>query len=193
MLREPPSGLRRAGAVILTHSDQAPPDQLSAIEREIRRHHESVPIYRAVHAHTCLHDPAAPHPRPLDDLRGRKWFALSGVGDPQTFVRQLQSFGGPPAGSRSFPDHHRYTEADLAAVRRDAAAAGADLIVTTEKDWSKLQNLPTARTTTPPLWRVDLAIRFPVEGDEDRLWDQVQRVILSPSPGTPGEGRGEGL
>jgi tetraacyldisaccharide 4'-kinase len=180
MLREPMSGLRRAGAVILTHSDQAPAHQLADIERTVRRYHQSVPIYRAVHAHTCLHGPDDARPRPLDDLRGRKWFMLSGVGDPRTFARQRESIGGSAAGSRAFPDHHRYTDADLAAVRRDADAAGADVIVTTEKDWSKLRHLDGGHGRTPPVWRVDLAIQFVGDGEEGRLWQQVLRVLAAP-------------
>src|SRR5436190_906039 len=38
MLREPPRGIARGGAIILTHSDQASGDQLNAIENRINRY-----------------------------------------------------------------------------------------------------------------------------------------------------------
>jgi tetraacyldisaccharide 4'-kinase len=163
--------------VIVTHSDQAPAHQLTAVESQVRKYHSTVPIYRAIHAHSCLRSPEDQTARPLDDLRGRSWFAVAGIADPQTFIRQLQSIGGRCASYRAFADHHPYTEADVAAVRRDALAAGADLILTTEKDWAKIQSLPTARGLNPPIWRVDMTVRFLGDGEEERLWEQVWRAI----------------
>jgi tetraacyldisaccharide-1-P 4'-kinase len=38
------------------------------------------------------------------------------------------------AGRRSFRDHYRYRRADILCLRREAADAGAETFVTTEKD-----------------------------------------------------------
>jgi len=62
-------------------------------------------------------------------------------------------------------------------VRRDAEAANAEVIVTTEKDWAKLQALPGARAGSLPVWRVDMSIQFLGEGEEQRLWDQVWDTV----------------
>jgi hypothetical protein len=58
-------------------------------------------------------------------------------------------------------------------VLREAQAARADVIVTTEKDWTKLVRLRSARGGNLPVWRVDLRVRFLGDGEE-RLWDQVK-------------------
>ena len=176
MLREPLRGLGRAGAVIITHADQAPAGELAEIEREVRRFNPHAPAYRAAHAHAGLRHGSEHESRPIEDLRGMNWFALCGIGDPQTFLRQLQSAGGRCAGHRWFADHHRYTEADLDAVRRQARAAGADVLVTTEKDWAKLKDLAGAGDPELPLWRVDVRVRF-FEDGEVRLWEQVRAVV----------------
>jgi tetraacyldisaccharide 4'-kinase len=182
MLREPLRGLARAGAIVITHADQASDGALLSIDRTIRRRNAAAPIYRAVHAHAGLRSPAAPAAapadRPMGDLRGRRWFAFCGVGDPQAFLRQLEFVGGRCAGHRSFGDHHHYIDQDLAALRRDAAAAGADVLITTEKDWVKLSALPRAASESAeelPVWRVDLEIRF-LGDDEGRLLEQVRAV-----------------
>ena len=177
MLREPLRGLVRAGAVILTHADQSSGHQLSAHERRVHGYNEAAPVYRAVHAPSCLRVADDDRPLPFDELRGRRWFAVCGIGDPRTFVAQLRSLGGVFAGHRAFPDHHRYTEADLVAVRREAIASNADVILTTEKDWAKLRTLAGATGAQPPVWRVDVAIRFLGDGEEQRLWEQVWRVV----------------
>ena len=69
---------------------------------------------------------------------GAPVFAVAGIADPGRFVRDLSSAGWTPVGSALFPDHHPYTEADIQRCVRQAAAAGAELIVTTEKDWVRL-------------------------------------------------------
>jgi tetraacyldisaccharide 4'-kinase len=181
MLREPLGGLRRAGAFVVTHADQVLEAELSAIEQTLRRHNPAAPVYHAAHAHAALRTADVPAWAPADrspqDLAARSWFAFCGIGDPQTFLRQLQAAGGRCAGYRWFADHHRYTAQDLSALRRDAAAAGADVLVTTEKDWAKLSTIADAAAGEGPrVWRVDLEVRFR-DGDEERLMEQVRRVL----------------
>lgn len=69
--------------------------------------------------------------------RGRRVFAFAGIGRPQKFFDTLAGLGAEIAGTRAFADHRPYTVADLDALRRDAAAAGAAL-VTTAKDFARL-------------------------------------------------------
>jgi tetraacyldisaccharide 4'-kinase len=43
------------------------------------------------------------------------------------------------AGAKAFPDHHHYTAKDVARIEREARAAGAAVVVTTEKDAVRFQ------------------------------------------------------
>jgi tetraacyldisaccharide 4'-kinase len=70
-------------------------------------------------------------------VRGRKAFAFSGLANNDQFFDSLRAEGLHLLGTRGFPDHHRYDDSDLAAVRE--AAREADVIVTTEKDSVKIQ------------------------------------------------------
>ncbi|HSP16838.1 MAG TPA: tetraacyldisaccharide 4'-kinase [Thermoanaerobaculia bacterium] len=72
-----------------------------------------------------------------DSVRGRKAFAFAGLANNDQFFQSLRAEGVQLDGTRSFPDHHRYGSADLAAVRD--AARNTDAIVTTEKDWVKIR------------------------------------------------------
>jgi tetraacyldisaccharide 4'-kinase len=72
-----------------------------------------------------------------EQLRGQRVFAFSGLADNAQFFASLGEAGLDVAGTRSFPDHHRYTPADLASIRRDARGA---TIVTTEKDAVKIDD-----------------------------------------------------
>jgi tetraacyldisaccharide 4'-kinase len=60
------------------------------------------------------------------DLRGKKTYAVAGIGNPQRFFHQLQKLG-LTAVARPFPDHHRYQPEDL-------YMPDAEAIIMTEKD-----------------------------------------------------------
>ncbi|HEX2121068.1 MAG TPA: tetraacyldisaccharide 4'-kinase [Thermoanaerobaculia bacterium] len=69
------------------------------------------------------------------ELRGRRVFAFAGLADNAQFFASLE--GLEVIGTRSFPDHHDYTAADLAALKREAGTA---TLVTTEKDAVKIDD-----------------------------------------------------
>ena len=70
-------------------------------------------------------------------FRGRRVVAASGLGDPDRFVAMLTAGGAEIVARRDFPDHHPFTDADLADLRALAAKHGAG-IVTTSKDAARL-------------------------------------------------------
>jgi tetraacyldisaccharide 4'-kinase len=172
LLREPMSGLSRAGAIIITHADQQSPGVVCEIEEQVRQFNPAAPIYRAVHALVGLRN--GEERLPMEALAGRRYFAFCGIGNPQAFERQLEAFGSS-VGHRRFGDHHGYAENDLASLDAEARAAGADLLVTTEKDWVKIASLRRVEGAFP-IWRVQMELRF-LDGDGDRLLGQVRAVL----------------
>lgn len=81
-------------------------------------------------------------------LRGRRVLAFAGIGDPPRFFRTLRSAGIDVVGEKSFPDHHRYTVAALDALVAQAERDALTL-VTTQKDFVKLQGMPQAACVVP--------------------------------------------
>ncbi len=76
---------------------------------------------------------------PVDGARfaGASVVAFAGIGRPEKFFASLGALGALLVAERPFPDHHPYRATELAALRREATAAGAHL-VTTRKDWVRL-------------------------------------------------------
>ncbi|HEV7427955.1 MAG TPA: tetraacyldisaccharide 4'-kinase [Thermoanaerobaculia bacterium] len=74
------------------------------------------------------------------DLADRRVFAFAGLADNEQFFASLRAHGIDIAGTRSFRDHHRYTAADVAAIKDAARVAGAEAVVTTEKDAVKIDD-----------------------------------------------------
>jgi tetraacyldisaccharide 4'-kinase len=94
-------------------------------------------------------------------LRREPLFAFSGIGRPEKFFATLKEHGAQLTGSRAFPDHHAFSEAEALLLIRDAAQASATL-VTTEKDWVRLS------AATGPLAELKARARvLPVQLDFD--------------------------
>jgi tetraacyldisaccharide 4'-kinase len=69
-------------------------------------------------------------------LHGKSIFAFAGLADNEQFFAALRAAGLNVAGTRGFPDHHRYSKSDLEGLKRERA----DVLVTTEKDAVKIDD-----------------------------------------------------
>jgi len=148
-LREPVSALARATAVVITRAE----NRHTGIERLIRQHNAKAPIFRSRVMVT-------------GEIPQGPVAAFCGLGQPRTFWRTLDELGIPVVCRLRFPDHHRYTQADVRDIERQAAGAAA--LVTTEKD---LMNLPAG--VGLPLKIYCLHIGIEIEDEEELL-----RLIL---------------
>ena len=74
----------------------------------------------------------------VQSLRGKRVLAFAGIGDPDKFFRTLRGCGIEVVAERAFPDHHPFSENEIAAL---IAEAGRDslMLVTTEKDLVRLR------------------------------------------------------
>jgi tetraacyldisaccharide 4'-kinase len=77
-------------------------------------------------------------------LGGRSMLAFAGIGDPDKFFATLAEAGITVAATRGFPDHHRYTPAEVAMLCAQADRQGLELI-TTEKDLARIVRAPGAQ------------------------------------------------
>jgi tetraacyldisaccharide 4'-kinase len=97
--------------------------------------------------------------------------AFAGIGRPEKFRDSLTRSGAVIAGFQAFPDHHAYTIGELAALADQARRADA-LLVTTEKDWVRLDADWRGRIAPVPVrivWRDEVALsalldRLPARG-----------------------------
>ncbi len=176
MLREPLSGLARAGTVIITHADQVDAEALTRIESVLHRYRPAIPIYRCAHVHRAMRSADSPVEIPLADLGRRRFFLFCGIGNPGAMHAQLRKWGKTYVGHRFFPDHHHYSAPDLIELRIQAAQVGAEVLVTTEKDWAKLATLAERGPELIPVMRVALTIQFS-GGGEEALIGRVKSVL----------------
>jgi tetraacyldisaccharide 4'-kinase len=136
-LREPVrAGLARAHAIILIGEGKLPATVSAARQ----------PILRA-----------GLDPVDATRFRGLRVAAFAGIGRPPKFFASLRRVGAEIVTARSFPDHHRFSPAEITGLHRGAERAGARL-VTTEKDWVRL---PAASRAGIDVFEVELRWRDP--------------------------------
>ncbi|MDD5558498.1 tetraacyldisaccharide 4'-kinase [Candidatus Methylomirabilis sp.] len=175
LLREPPEAFGRADIVVITHADAV--HDLDAAILAIRRYAPSTPIALAVHRPVSLIDVRSGERLGLERLTGQRLSAVSGIASPSRFEATLIQLGGFVAAHRTFPDHHRYSPADLEIINEAVKNSGASMVVTTEKDMVKLMCLDLAKVGAP-LYALSISLEL-VEGAE--VLDAMLSRLVKPS------------
>ncbi|MFH5805973.1 tetraacyldisaccharide 4'-kinase [Alienimonas sp. DA493] len=165
LLRESPSALRRrADLILLTRCDAITPDERAAVEAALTDRAPGVPVVPVAFAPTTLIDVAGAA-EPLGTVRGATVGAFCGIGNPAGFRATLEGLGANAATFEPRPDHHAHTPADVTAIARRAADAGATALLCTEKDLVKLRTAAFAGFSPPlPIFAVRIAATYP-QGD----------------------------
>ena len=185
LLRESPRALRRAGAMLLTNCDTldaAGSETLQATLHELSpdamQFFSKTRLMRFVSADgSALRGPA--------EMRGTRCMAFCGIAGPSRFLAMLERAGVHCVAHRFFRDHHRYTATDVSDLEQFARQAGADCLVTTEKDMVNLNALPFPL----PLWIAEIAMAIE---KEDALLAWLMGRLGNPLlPKEPGEAAAE--
>jgi tetraacyldisaccharide 4'-kinase len=178
LLREPMVGLRRATAFLITRSSQAKDE---AIEPLLAKWNPSAPIFRSDHVQSAVWIPSTGEHISVANLAGEKVFAFAGIGDPESFSRQLSSAGCEVVGRRWFADHHLFTAADVEGLVAAAKQAGARRLLTTRKDWVKIAGVISTKEEFA-IGVVELAIEMSA-GGEQALLNRIENCLAVPQAG----------
>jgi tetraacyldisaccharide 4'-kinase len=168
-LRERPAAARRAHAFLLIGDDDAARAALAARfeDRPVFTLQRQPPRrWPAAEAPPTVS--AATPPGRQDAAPAVPVFAFAGIARPQRFFAELERHEVDVRGRRVFADHHPFRESDLAAVATAARRAGAEMLMTTEKDAVRLP--PVLPDIPVHVWGYRLAAREP-----RRLVDWLRR------------------
>ncbi|MBN2185794.1 MAG: tetraacyldisaccharide 4'-kinase [Candidatus Krumholzibacteriota bacterium] len=156
-LREPPSAAARADAVIFTRASSR------EIPKKAVRHLKGKKLYFARHNPSGLRDRSG-ELRPFSVCDGKELIIFSGIARPDSFESTLLEIGLHPAVSIRFPDHHFYTEEDVAGII--SAGTGSSIFITTEKDRAKALDFFTEDIDFYSL-EIEMEIRPACGGEND--------------------------
>ncbi len=70
---------------------------------------------------------------------GTRVAAVAGIARPERFFDDLRAAGFDVVRATAFADHHRYSRRDVRRLQDEARRAGAEAIVTTDKDFVRLE------------------------------------------------------
>ena len=158
LLREPVSAMTRADILVFTRAETQP--GVSAAVSHLAEY----PVFAAT---TKLLGFRILGDKSISLLNASQigegpFFAFCGLGNPQQFFRDLETWRIATNGQRVFGDHHRYTAADVAALERAAEQSKSRAFVTTEKD---AQNLTGVTLRQFPVYIAIIDIEVSQETD----------------------------
>jgi len=155
--REPVSALQRSDVVLYTHSDESTGDGFENISVKkdglrLKASHDFENISR-------MKDKKIKLP---EELNKKKIAIFCGIGEPGSFRKRIEQYGGEVVYFETYPDHYVYNAEDIEFIRQRARKLKAELILTTQKDEVKIKWIAPA---VPFIWVVRLKIGF-VEGEQ---------------------------
>ena len=133
-LREPLPGLNRADAIILTRAKNHLPEKN-------RKIFLNKPVFTGDHIPNRIYFPFYKKEEELSYLKGRRVMAFSGIARPASFKESLLNLGADIISFRTFGDHYQFNRKDIEELRKEQEALNAEVLVTTEKDWARIQGI----------------------------------------------------
>lgn len=137
-LREYARGAKRADVIIVTKCPAAL--DLSQQEAVIARlrpgQHQRVIFTRMDYEEL---------PIPKQDRKNCRCLVLAAIAHPAPFLKHLADEGFMVENTVIFRDHHNFTSSDVLSI--ESAAAKADYIITTAKDFTRLSSAPLSAST----------------------------------------------
>jgi len=132
-LREPLEQFGRADVVCLTRSP------LDGDASHVGRYNRKpVPVFLTRLQTQCLILWDEGRKLGLENLEGKPVAAFAGIGQPQHFFNTLREMRANVVMAQPFPDHFDYEPMFLESIEEQARKAGAECLVTTEKDAVKI-------------------------------------------------------
>lgn len=171
-LREPLSVLRRAAVIVLTHVNLVSPEELKTLKAKIASLAPLAKVVETVMEVLFLYRAKTKVRTPIEKMAGRRVSTFAAVGTPRSFQLVLQRFQLKTVRNFEFLDHHEYTKEELLKIKEVAKSAGAEEVITTEKDFYRSRELIT-ETLNPMV----LAARLRVVSGEEILTDCLFRLL----------------
>jgi|TARA_B100001093_G_C26783431_1_gene995624 tetraacyldisaccharide 4'-kinase len=131
ILREPVKHLSRSSYIFLTKSNGNPDP---AILETIHQYKPGAEVIECTHRPEYLQPVFGEKHIDLSYLQGKKVGVFSGIAVPESFEKFVRDLGAEIVYFKRFLDHHRFSEAELEIVFTGCEEAGAEIVLTTEKD-----------------------------------------------------------
>ncbi|MBM9520653.1 tetraacyldisaccharide 4'-kinase [Desulforhopalus vacuolatus] len=140
-LREPSSALRRADCFVLTGTTGANTKQATKFAARLREQFPEKQVFLARRKQYQLYSEAG-EVVSCEDVPAAA--AFCGIAHPERFEQSLKELGISLKLFTALPDHFTYTQKSLQTFCKKAGEAGAEVLITTEKDIVKAGELESS-------------------------------------------------
>jgi len=164
-LREPLSAMKRADIFLITKASS----DTGRIADSIMDKQPEADVFKSSYRPESIISLIDGAKTDLDAISGRKVMALSAIANPSSFITLLSSLGCTLVSEVSFPDHHSYAAKDMEGVEEKAKEAGAEFIVTTEKDAVKIELFKDMMGM--PIYYLEIGLNM--NGNEERFINAI--------------------
>lgn len=163
-LRESPAETRRANIVLVTKT----PPTIKPIDRRLITKKLALFPYQSLFfthleygAPTSIHNPADTLDLERCAAQGYHILLVTGVASPKPLHDHLLA-ACPNTTALRYPDHHNYTEKDLARIRAtyERIEAERKIVATTEKDAVRLAEAPGVAESGLPIYYIPIQVAF---------------------------------
>ena len=174
-LREPLSQMGRADALILTKAEEG--DNINNVRKRLMISAKKIPLFQVRYEPREVRVWGEEKGQACSILKGRRVLAFAGLAQPSSFQRTLSGLGAEILKFEVFPDHHPYSAGNLDRLSREALRAGAEAMITTEKDMARIRFF-----SSPPLPLWTLAVGHEFQGNDGSLFAEFlfRRLELEP-------------
>ena len=132
-LREPWNNIKRADAIIITKVNWNTKNKF--LRKKIEK--IGIPIlesYSNISISKLFN-------KKIINSNYKRAYIVSGIGDTKSFHFATKSMGFNVCGYSAFSDHFSFSQKDINQILKNTKNLNADVILTTEKDWIKLQEI----------------------------------------------------
>lgn len=143
ILRESLKSLQRADAVVITRANLV--ENITEIKEKVLQINPDCKIFISKNQFQRLinlKEFLTTNPQnPISKIQNLNSLAFCALGNPDNFYNQLRSEKFNLIVTKSFPDHHVYTQSEIRNLEKEAIEKGAEVLLTTAKDAVKLTHL----------------------------------------------------
>jgi len=166
-LREPVDQLKRADAFIITRvSGDSTGNELKVF---LEKRFPGKSLFRGNHTPEKIVFSDGDRVYDPDFLKGKHVMAFAGIARPDVFRETLVKLGADLVFFKGFRDHYSYGHSEIKDLLATKNRINADYMLTTEKDWVRLENLVNDYSDL-----AYLTIKFNILSDQDAFFGMIK-------------------
>jgi tetraacyldisaccharide 4'-kinase len=170
-LREPLAQIRRADLILITKCTAAATGD--DVVDLVRRDFPEKRLYKSTLLPDQVKFPLTGKTFPPDFLLGKRVIVFAGLAYPDDFLDMVEGLGAQVLHYQCFPDHHTFTPSEIGAHVLRKKSSGADFLITTEKDWVRIEGKYDVGEEIAVL-----TVKMRLLSEADSFFDIIRKGIL---------------